>query len=168
MVLRPESRAHPLAAVLAELDPADCPRRLNFHCHTLCSDGSLAPERLASVRVTRGGGSGAFGAGAVAGTIELTSADAASPWKALWAMLVGFFMILLDTTIVAVANPGIMAALGIDDARVPLTFPTRGNIGPASVPFTLAVQAPDLVTGQRVGCLGIGSGLNAMVIEIAW
>ena len=37
---------------------------------------ALAPERLASVRVTRGGGSGAFGAGAVAGTIELTSADA--------------------------------------------------------------------------------------------
>lgn len=37
---------------------------------------ALAPERLASVRVTRGGGSGPFGAGALAGTIELTSADA--------------------------------------------------------------------------------------------
>ena len=37
---------------------------------------ALSPERLASVRVTRGGGAGAFGAGAVAGTIELTSADA--------------------------------------------------------------------------------------------
>ncbi|WP_292930521.1 TonB-dependent receptor [Novosphingobium sp. PASSN1] len=35
---------------------------------------ALAPERLASVRVMRGGGSGAFGAGAVAGTIDLTSA----------------------------------------------------------------------------------------------
>jgi vitamin B12 transporter len=35
---------------------------------------SLAPERLAMARVTRGGGSGAFGAGAVAGTIDLTSA----------------------------------------------------------------------------------------------
>src|SRR5688500_6952615 len=38
---------------------------------------ALPPERLASVRVTRGGGSGAFGAGAVAGTIELESAGAA-------------------------------------------------------------------------------------------
>lgn len=38
---------------------------------------ALAPERLASARVTRGGGSGAFGSGAVAGTIELTSAGAA-------------------------------------------------------------------------------------------
>lgn len=35
---------------------------------------AVAPERLAMARVTRGGGSGAFGAGAVAGTIELTSA----------------------------------------------------------------------------------------------
>lgn len=39
---------------------------------------AIAPERLGRVRVTRGGGSGAFGAGAVAGTIELDSADAAS------------------------------------------------------------------------------------------
>ncbi|MEO1968392.1 MAG: TonB-dependent receptor, partial [Sphingomonadaceae bacterium] len=37
---------------------------------------AIAPGRLASVRVTRGGGSGPFGAGALAGTIELTSADA--------------------------------------------------------------------------------------------
>ncbi|MGX7926547.1 TonB-dependent receptor plug domain-containing protein [Tsuneonella sp. HG094] len=39
---------------------------------------AIAPERLASARVTRGGGSGPFGAGALAGTIELTSADAAA------------------------------------------------------------------------------------------
>jgi len=37
---------------------------------------AIAPGRLAGVRVTRGGGAGAFGSGAVAGTIELTSADA--------------------------------------------------------------------------------------------
>ncbi|MEP5936724.1 MAG: TonB-dependent receptor [Erythrobacter sp.] len=39
---------------------------------------ALAPERLSSIRVTRGGGSGPFGAGALTGTIELESADAAS------------------------------------------------------------------------------------------
>lgn len=47
MALRPEARDHPLAAVLTDLNPAHCPERLNFHCHTLCSDGSLAPEALA-------------------------------------------------------------------------------------------------------------------------
>lgn len=35
---------------------------------------ALAPERLESVRVLRGGGAGAFAAGAVAGTIDLASA----------------------------------------------------------------------------------------------
>lgn len=35
---------------------------------------ALTPERLALVRVTRGGGIGQFGAGAVAGTVELSSA----------------------------------------------------------------------------------------------
>lgn len=37
---------------------------------------AITPERLSSARITRGGGTGAFGSGAVAGTIELTSADA--------------------------------------------------------------------------------------------
>lgn len=35
---------------------------------------ALSPERLAAVRVTRGGGSGAFGSGSVAGTIDMVSA----------------------------------------------------------------------------------------------
>ena len=38
---------------------------------------AVAPERLESIRVTRGGGTGPFGAGALAGAIELNSADAA-------------------------------------------------------------------------------------------
>ncbi len=38
---------------------------------------ALSPDRLAAARVTRGGGSGPFGAGAVAGTIELVSAGRA-------------------------------------------------------------------------------------------
>ena len=38
---------------------------------------ALVADRLAGVRITRGGGAGAFGAGAVAGTIELASATRA-------------------------------------------------------------------------------------------
>lgn len=62
----------------------------------------------------------------------------------------------------------ISSALGIDPARVPTTFPTRGNVGPAAVPLTLAHIAADLESGNRIACMGIGSGLNAAVIEIAW
>jgi acyl-CoA:acyl-CoA alkyltransferase len=56
----------------------------------------------------------------------------------------------------------------IDPALVPTTFPTRGNLGPASVPFTLADQQDSLVDGDRVLLMGIGSGLNASCLEIAW
>jgi outer membrane receptor protein involved in Fe transport len=38
---------------------------------------AIAPETLGTIRVTRGGGSGPFGAGALAGTIELESAEPA-------------------------------------------------------------------------------------------
>ena len=62
----------------------------------------------------------------------------------------------------------ITAALGIDPARVPTTFPTQGNVGPATIPLTLASIAPDLVPGNRVACMGIGSGLNSAVIDITW
>jgi 3-oxoacyl-[acyl-carrier-protein] synthase III len=43
-----------------------------------------------------------------------------------------------------------------------------GNIGPASIPTTLAHAAGGYSRGQRVACMGIGSGLNAAVIEIDW
>ena len=40
---------------------------------------AIAPETLGTIRVTRGGGSGPFGAGALAGTIELESAEPGEP-----------------------------------------------------------------------------------------
>jgi 3-oxoacyl-[acyl-carrier-protein] synthase-3 len=59
-------------------------------------------------------------------------------------------------------------ALQIDPDRVPRTFPTRGNIGPASVPFTLAGEVETLSAGDRVLLMGIGSGLNVSCVEVAW
>ena len=56
----------------------------------------------------------------------------------------------------------------IDPSLVPTTFPTRGNLGPASVPFTLAGAQDSLLDGDRVLLMGIGSGLNASCLEIAW
>lgn len=67
-----------------------------------------------------------------------------------------------------VHTDAICAALGIDRARVPRTFPTHGNIGPASVPFTLATQVDSLNRGDRVLLMGVGSGLNACCLELQW
>lgn len=60
------------------------------------------------------------------------------PWPALWALVVGFFMILVDTTIVSVANPAIMSGLGTDiDAVIWVTSA-----------YLLTYAAPLLVTGR--------------------
>src|SRR5919107_2369779 len=56
----------------------------------------------------------------------------------------------------------------IDSSLVPTTFPTRGNLGPASVPFTLAGEQDSLSGGDRVLLMGIGSGLNVSCLELAW
>ena len=45
---------HPLVRVLEGVDAASCPTRLNFHCHTLWSDGSLDPEQLADQAIELG------------------------------------------------------------------------------------------------------------------
>ncbi|MEB3200667.1 MAG: PHP domain-containing protein [Synechococcaceae cyanobacterium] len=47
MALRDAAERHPLTAVLRTVGSDSCPGRLNFHCHSLCSDGSLAPQALA-------------------------------------------------------------------------------------------------------------------------
>jgi acyl-CoA:acyl-CoA alkyltransferase len=58
--------------------------------------------------------------------------------------------------------------LDIDSDRVPRSFPTRGNMGPASIPFTLATQVDSLQTGDRVLLMGVGSGLNGCCTEVLW
>jgi 3-oxoacyl-[acyl-carrier-protein] synthase-3 len=58
--------------------------------------------------------------------------------------------------------------LGIDPAKVPLTFPFLGNVGPASIPITLSLESGSLEPGDQVLLLGIGSGLNASAMELIW
>jgi len=68
----------------------------------------------------------------------------------------------------AVHTSALTERLGIDPRRVPLTFPMLGNIGPASVPLTLARESESLGSGERVLCMGIGSGLNTSFTELVW
>ena len=60
------------------------------------------------------------------------------PWAALWSMVLGFFMILVDTTIVSVANPTIMRDL--DATMVATLWATSA--------FLLAYAVPLLITGR--------------------
>ena len=58
--------------------------------------------------------------------------------------------------------------LGIDLAKVPMTFPYLGNVGPASIPITLSLEAESLKAGDKVLLMGMGSGINASAIELTW
>ncbi|MCU1569339.1 MAG: 3-oxoacyl-ACP synthase [Naasia sp.] len=62
----------------------------------------------------------------------------------------------------------IVKAVGLDRARVPLTYPRYGNVGPASIPMTLVDEAEKLRPGHRVLLMGVGSGLNTSMLELAW
>ena len=58
----------------------------------------------------------------------------------------------------------------LDQARSFVTYPFLGNIGPASVPLTLAmaVERNLVKPGYRLGLMGIGSGLNCSMMQIDW
>jgi 3-oxoacyl-[acyl-carrier-protein] synthase-3 len=60
--------------------------------------------------------------------------------------------------------------LSIPLDRVPVIYPEHGNVGPASVPMTLAQAAADgrVRRGDRVALMGIGSGLNCAMGEVVW
>jgi 3-oxoacyl-[acyl-carrier-protein] synthase-3 len=60
--------------------------------------------------------------------------------------------------------------LGINIEKVFKLFPYFGNIGPAGVPIVLSklVEEGRLEAGHRVALMGIGSGLNCTVAEVAW
>ncbi|MDP5054391.1 MAG: 3-oxoacyl-ACP synthase III [Congregibacter sp.] len=69
-----------------------------------------------------------------------------------------------------VHTESLVNVLGLDPDKVHAIYPEMGNIGPASVPIVLAKvnEAGKLKKGDRVGLLGIGSGLNCSMAEIVW
>jgi len=64
----------------------------------------------------------------------------------------------------------ILKTLGIENAKDFSTFEYLGNIGTVSLPLTaaLAEERDFLNPGDRVGFLGIGSGLNCMMLGLEW
>ena len=87
----------------------------------------------------------------------------ANPWNALWAMMVGFFMILVDSTIVAVANPSIMDALHITSYDT-VIWVTSSYLLAYAVPLLLAGRL-----GDRYGPKNLYlAGLAIFTVSSLW
>lgn len=64
----------------------------------------------------------------------------------------------------------VLKGFGIDPEKDFSTFPYLGNIGTVSLPITAAIaeEREFLRPGDRVGFLGIGSGLNCLMLGVEW
>ncbi len=60
--------------------------------------------------------------------------------------------------------------LSLDQRRNFETLPLLGNVGSVSAPITMAmgIEQQALCSGQRAAILGIGSGINAMMLGVEW
>lgn len=76
-----------------------------------------------------------------------------TPWPALWAMIVGFFMILVDSTIVAVANFTIMGALGVGFDTV--IWVTSAYLVAYAVPLLVAGRLGDRFGPKNLYVIGL-------------
>ena len=64
----------------------------------------------------------------------------------------------------------VLKGFGISGDKDFSTFPFLGNIGTVSLPITAAIaeEREFLQPGDRVGWLGIGSGLNCLMLGLEW
>ncbi|MBF6238500.1 DHA2 family efflux MFS transporter permease subunit [Nocardia otitidiscaviarum] len=76
-----------------------------------------------------------------------------NPWLALYALVVGFFMILLDMTIVAVANPAIMIDLHADINSV--IWVTSAYLLTYAVPLLVTGRLGDRFGPKNIYLLGL-------------
>ena len=81
------------------------------------------------------------------------SETSTNPWQALWALCIGFFMILVDSTIVSVATPDIMDKLDADINAV--IWVTSAYLLAYVVPLLITGRLGDKFGPKRVYMVGL-------------
>lgn len=76
-----------------------------------------------------------------------------NPWPALWALVVGFFMILVDVSIVSIATPALMADL--DAGIEPVLWVTSAYLLAYAVPLLITGRFGDRYGPKRLYLIGL-------------
>lgn len=76
-----------------------------------------------------------------------------NPWPALGALVIGFFMILVDSTIVSVGMPALMRAFGVDINAV--MWVTSAYLLAYAVPLLITGRLGDRIGPKRVYLVGL-------------
>lgn len=108
---------------------------------------------------------------------DSTNFDKKAAWGALWALVIGFFMILLDTTIVSTAMPAIMASLDTDisgilwvNSAYLLTFAVpllvTGRLGDRFGPRNIYLIGLVIFSLASLWC-GLSTSLTSLIIARA-
>jgi EmrB/QacA subfamily drug resistance transporter len=96
------------------------------------------------------------------GALEAELKPEIRPWPALWALVLGFFMILVDSTIVSVATPAILTDLHAD----------VGSVVWVTSAYLLAYAVPLLITGRLGDWVGPKklylAGLTLFTVASVW
>ena len=110
-------------------------------------------------------------------TRAAASPQESRPWPALWALVIGFFMILVDTTIVSVATPTIISSLnaGVSEAiwvssayllayAVPLLI--MGRMGDRYGPKKIYLIGLVIFTLSSLACGLVGSVVPLIIARV--
>ena len=86
---------------------------------------------------------------------DIPSRASGNPWHALWAMMIGFFMILVDSTIVAVANDTLMEALHVEGQYDRIIWVTSAYLLAYAVPLLVAGRLGDRFGPKNLYLIGL-------------
>ncbi|NNG19799.1 DHA2 family efflux MFS transporter permease subunit [Naumannella sp. ID2617S] len=79
--------------------------------------------------------------------------ESAQAWPALWSLLFGFFMILVDSTIVSIATPALMTGLSADIGKV--VWVTSAYLLAYAVPLLITGRLGDRFGPKRLYLVGL-------------